>query len=163
MFKCPSCGGGFAAGLMGGTVFVHWPGCELVASREKIEALEKRVTELEALVKGRRRAVMTMEKRRFWVGWTSTREGVATPFTKWTMHARRTGSTVLGQTYRYTFNAVIDAGDREAAWQSVVLRYPDASELFVREREANFWPPAGHGAPSAGSGASTEASDGASP
>lgn len=40
----------------------------------------------------------------------------------------------------YTVNAVVDATEREKAWHRVVLHFPDAEELFVREMPATWWP-----------------------
>lgn len=86
-----------------------------------------------------------IETKRFWIGWESRRE-VSTPFSKWTLGSRRTGATAAGETYIYTYNAVVDAPDRERAWHQVVYFFADAREKFVREKPTEFWPPRDFGA-----------------
>lgn len=76
--------------------------------------------------------------KRFWVGWSSRRQTVVTPFPKW-----RTSvvSVPFTEMMSYGYMAVIDAEDRESAWHAVVLGYPDAEEAYVKEKESDFWPP----------------------
>jgi hypothetical protein len=77
--------------------------------------------------------------KRFWVGWSSRLEAVETAYPKWKTSARRLG---VGMPFMFSYAAVVDAGDREAAWQKVVSLYADAEELFVKEKPNDFWPPA---------------------
>lgn len=79
--------------------------------------------------------------KRYWVGWTSREESVETPYPKWKVRASRVGRAEPGATHLYTYAAVIDSDDREKAWHEVAARYPDATELFVRQKERDFWPP----------------------
>lgn len=80
-------------------------------------------------------------RRRYWVGWTSRHEQVDTPYPKWKTRASRVGRAAPGQTLLISYCAVIDAEDRERAWHEVAGRFPDASELFVREKAKDYWPP----------------------
>lgn len=79
--------------------------------------------------------------KRYWVGWTSLIESVETPFDKWKTRASRVAYAEAGSTYRFSYAGVVDAPDRESAWQAVVRLYTDAEELFVREKPADFRPP----------------------
>jgi hypothetical protein len=80
--------------------------------------------------------------KRFWVGWTSRHESIETPFPKWKVRATRVGRAEPGSTHRFSYAAVVDAEDRESAWQEIARRFPDSEEQFVREKSNDFWPPA---------------------
>lgn len=82
-----------------------------------------------------------VDKKRYWVGWTSRKESVETPFPKWKVKASRMGRAEPGAALLYSYAAVIDAADREKAWHAVAERYPDANELYVRQKDSSFWPP----------------------
>lgn len=76
---------------------------------------------------------------RFWVGWGSQLTGVDTVFPKWVIRAQRmphSGELV------YSYAAIVDAIDRESAWQKVVEAFGDADESFVKQKPDNYWPPA---------------------
>lgn len=78
-------------------------------------------------------------QKRFWIGWGSKLTGVETSFVKWVIRANRmpfSGDIV------YSYAAVVDATDRESAWQKVVRAFVDADESFVKEKWPDFWPPA---------------------
>lgn len=79
--------------------------------------------------------------KRYWVGWTSRIESAETAFVKWKTRALRIPFAEAGSTHRFNYVAVVDAPDRESAWQAVVGAYVDAEELFVREKAGDFWPP----------------------
>lgn len=84
-------------------------------------------------------AQRAVRSKRFWVGWSSRRESLDTPFIKWkTCVTHVPGSDELSHGYA----AVIDADDRETAWQLVAGCYADAEESFVKEKPRDFWPPA---------------------
>lgn len=76
---------------------------------------------------------------RFWVGWGSQLTGVETSFPKWVIRGQRmpfTGEVV------YSYAAIVDAVDRESAWQKVVEAFADADESFVKQKPNDYWPPA---------------------
>jgi hypothetical protein len=77
--------------------------------------------------------------KRFWIGWGSKLSGVETGFVKWTIRANRMPFT---DDLIYSYAAVVDAVDRESAWQRVVESFVDADESFVKEKPRDYWPPA---------------------
>ena|SRR6187551_89026 len=78
--------------------------------------------------------------KRFWIGWSSGKALESLPFPMWRTAVNRRPFGDQGLVHSYV--AVVDAGDREAAWQRVVEQVIDAEESFVREKARDFWPPA---------------------
>lgn len=76
--------------------------------------------------------------KRFWIGWSSKCATVETTFAKWVIRARRQPGA---EELTYAYAAVVDAPDRETAWQRVVTVFVDAEESFVREKPRDYWPP----------------------